>query len=69
MGYSDRLQRFQNAIADQIDLAFLPISSDLEYLIGIPRGIPSFGAVIHPGAWLEGTGSRRTLPPCSCCRV
>ncbi len=63
MGYSDRLQRFQNAIADQIDLAFLPISSDLEYLIGIPRGIPSFGAVIHPGAWLEGAWIAPNLAP------
>ena len=36
------------------DLAFLPISADLQYLAGVPRDIPSFGAVLHPGAWLEG---------------
>ncbi|MCY4018978.1 MAG: Xaa-Pro peptidase family protein [Chloroflexi bacterium] len=50
----DRLQRFQAILADQADLAFIPISSDLQYLTGVPRDIPNYGHNIHPGDWLEG---------------
>jgi Xaa-Pro aminopeptidase len=39
---------------ESIDLAFLPLSADLQYLTGVPREFPTFGAVMHPGAWLEG---------------
>ncbi len=49
-----RLQRFQAILADQADLAFIPISSDLQYLTGVPRDIPNYGHNIHPGDWLEG---------------
>lgn len=51
---TDRLQRFQAILADQADLAFVPISSDLQYLTGVPRDIPNYGHNIHPGDWLEG---------------
>jgi len=51
---SDRLQRFQAILAEQADLAFVPISSDLQYLTGVPRDIPNYGHNIHPGDWLEG---------------
>lgn len=51
---NDRLQRFQAILADQADLAFFPISSDLQYLTGVPRDIPNYGHNIHPGDWLEG---------------
>ena len=54
MSYNERLQRFQAAIAGKADVAFLPLSADLHYLTGVPRDIPNFGAVMHPGAWLEG---------------
>lgn len=55
MSYSQRLQRFQQILAEHnVDVAFFPISSDLQYLTGVPRDIPNFGAVMHPGAWLEG---------------
>lgn len=50
--YSERIQKFQQIV--EADLVFLPISSDLQYLTGVPRDIPNFGATIHPGAWLEG---------------
>lgn len=50
----DRMQRFQSILADQADLAFIPISSDLQYLTGVPRDIPNYGHNIHPGDWLEG---------------
>ena len=49
-----RLKNFQALLAEAADLAFLPPSADLQYLIGVPRDIPNYGAVIHPGAWLEG---------------
>lgn len=49
-----RIKQFQALLARSADLAFLPPSADLQYLIGVPRDIPNFGAVLHPGAWLEG---------------
>jgi Xaa-Pro dipeptidase len=45
------------------DLAFLPVSADLQYLAGVPRDIPNFGAVLHPGAWLEGAWLTPTDAP------
>ncbi len=54
MSYDERLQRFQSTLDGKADFAFLPISADLQYLTGVPRDIPNFGAVMHPGAWLEG---------------
>jgi Xaa-Pro dipeptidase len=54
MSVNERLTRFQGNIESAVDLVFLPISADLQYLTGIPRDIPNFGATIHPGAWLEG---------------
>jgi Xaa-Pro dipeptidase len=54
MQYNDRLKQFQDRLGAEADLAYLPISSDLQYLTGVPRDIPNFGAVMHPGAWLEG---------------
>jgi Xaa-Pro aminopeptidase len=49
-----RLKNFQALLAEAADLAFLPPSADLQYLTGVPRDIPNYGAVMHPGAWLEG---------------
>lgn len=52
--YNERLAAYQQALDGHASVAFLPISSDLQYLTGIPRDLPNFGAVLHPGAWLEG---------------
>ncbi len=52
MDYDRRIREFQARV--EADLVYLPISSDLQYLTGIPRDIPNYGAVLHPGAWLEG---------------
>lgn len=52
MNYDERIRRFREIL--DADVAFLPITSDLQYLTGVPRDIPNFGATIHPGAWLEG---------------
>ena len=54
MEKSTRLKQFQALLAEEADLAFFPVSADLEYLTGVPRDIPNYGAVMHPGAWLEG---------------
>jgi Xaa-Pro dipeptidase len=52
MDYSQRIRQFQTLL--DADVAFFPISSDLQYLTGVPRDVPNFGATLHPGAWLEG---------------
>ena len=54
MNYSERLATFKVALGERAQLAFFPISADLQYLTGIPRDIPNYGAVLHPGGWLEG---------------
>lgn len=55
MDYTKRIRDFQEHLGNQADVAFFPVaSSDLQYLAGVPRDIPNFGAVMHPGAWLEG---------------
>ncbi|UCH27000.1 MAG: aminopeptidase P family protein [Trueperaceae bacterium] len=54
MDYERRLERFRKILDGVADLAFIPLSADLAYLTGVPRDIPNFGAVLHPGAWVEG---------------
>jgi Xaa-Pro dipeptidase len=55
MDYAGRLKRFrQQMAAASVDMAFVPISADLQYLTGIPRDMPNYGAVLYPGRWLEG---------------
>ena len=51
---SERLQQFQTILADHADIAFFPLSSDLQYLTGVPRDFPNYGHVIHPGDWMQG---------------
>jgi len=46
-----------------IDLLFLPISGDLEYLTGIPRREPSFGNVSYRHGWLAGAFLRLGREP------
>jgi Xaa-Pro aminopeptidase len=61
--YNERLKQFQSLLGEAADLAFLPISTDLQYLTGIPRDIPNFGVTLHPGAWLEGAWITPTKAP------
>jgi Xaa-Pro aminopeptidase len=63
----DYAQR-QARVADQmqqagIDLLFLPISGDLEYVTGIPRREPSFGNVSYRHGWLAGAFFRPGKDP------
>ncbi len=46
-----------------IDLLFLPISGDLEYLTGIPRREPSFGNVAYRHGWVAGAFLRPAADP------
>ena len=62
MNHSERLARFENDLAPVADMAFLPISADLQYLTGVPRDLPTFGWTMHPGAWLEGLWLRPGKP-------
>lgn len=62
----DRLAQFQALLGDVADVAFLPISADLQYLTGVPRDVPTYGHTIHPGDWLEGawiTPKQRPILP------
>lgn len=52
--HAQRLAAFQASLKQVSGVAFLPISADLQYLTGIPREMPTFGAVRYPGRWLEG---------------
>jgi len=58
-----RLDAFQKLLGGRADLAFIPLSTDLHYLAGIPRDIPNFGVTLHPGAWLEGAWLTPTSAP------
>lgn len=52
--YGRRLEAFKGLMAGKADLAFFPVSADLQYLTGIPRAMPHYGAIRHPGDWMEG---------------
>lgn len=53
--YPRRRQLLEGALAEaQLDALFLPLSSDLEYLTGIERDLPSFGETAQAHAWLAG---------------
>lgn len=58
-----RLKQFQTLLENEADLAYLPPSADLHYLAGIAREIPTYGAVLHPGAWVEGAWLAPGQPP------
>ena len=53
--YAARRERFSEQLAAKgADAAFLPISSDLEYLTGLRRAIPNFGNVSYAHGWVAG---------------
>jgi Xaa-Pro aminopeptidase len=54
MPYLERIHRLQEDIEDQPTLIHIPLSADLQYLTGVRRKIPTYGAIQHPGDWVEG---------------
>jgi Xaa-Pro aminopeptidase len=53
--YAARRQRLAELLAARgIDAMFVPPSSDLEYLTGIERDLPSFGQVSYAHGWVAG---------------
>jgi Xaa-Pro aminopeptidase len=53
--YQDRRTRLAERMAeDGIDLVFVPPSSDLEYLTGLERDLPSFGQSSYAHGWVAG---------------
>lgn len=46
-----------------IDLMFLPMSGDLEYLTGVARRVPSFGNISYRHGWVAGAFLRRDKDP------
>ena len=53
--HQSRQLRFGELLtSSDIDLAFFPVSGDLEYLTGFPRKLASFGNIEHAHAWLLG---------------
>lgn len=64
MDYEGRLRSFREQLAvAAVDVAFLPPSADLQYLTGIPRDMPNYGAVLYPGRFLEGAFVTQTAGP------
>jgi Xaa-Pro aminopeptidase len=52
--YQNRMKRYRDLIAGKADLVFVPFGTDLDYLTGLHRDVPSYGRNLHPGMWLEG---------------
>ena len=62
--YSERRRRLAERMgAAGVDLLFLQPSSDLEYLTGVERGIPTFGQSQYAHGWVAGAFFRATREP------
>jgi Xaa-Pro aminopeptidase len=62
--YAARREQFAEQLAAAgADAAFLPVSSDLEYLTGLRRGIPNFGNVSYAHGWVAGCFLRPAREP------
>jgi Xaa-Pro aminopeptidase len=62
--YADRRRRLAERLrGDGVDLLFLPPSSDLEYLTGVERMIPTFGQSQYAHGWVAGAFFRPGREP------
>ena len=53
--YAGRRRRLaEEMVRDEVELLFLGLSSDLEYLSGVERGIPFFGQSSYAHGWVAG---------------
>jgi Xaa-Pro aminopeptidase len=62
--HAERRRRlFEVMRAEGVDLLFVGLSSDLEYLSGVERGIPLFGQSSYPHGWVAGGFFRPDADP------
>jgi Xaa-Pro aminopeptidase len=62
--YAERRRRLSERMrAEGVDVLFLGLSADLEYLSGIERGIPFFGQSSYPHGWVAGGFFRPDADP------
>src|SRR5262249_3076783 len=55
INYSQRLERTRAKMDEVgIGLLYLPPSTNLEWLMGIPRERPGYTNIVYPGGWLNG---------------
>ncbi len=53
--HAERRRRLSEHMREEgADLLYLGLSSDLEYLSGVDRGIPFFGQSSYPHGWVAG---------------
>jgi len=62
--YAERRRRLSDVMRKEgVDVLFLGLSSDLEYLSGVERGIPFFGQSSYPHGWVAGAFFRPDAEP------
>jgi Xaa-Pro aminopeptidase len=62
--YAERRRRLSEVMrAESVDVLFVGLSSDLEYLSGVERGIPFFGQSSYPHGWVAGAFFRPDADP------
>jgi Xaa-Pro aminopeptidase len=62
--YGERRRRLAEKLQEAgVDLLFLPPSSDLEYLTGVERSIPTFGQTQYAHGWVAGAFFRPGRDP------
>jgi len=62
--YAERRRRLSDRMrADGVDILFLGLSADLEYLSGVERGIPFFGQSSYAHGWVAGGFFRPDADP------
>ena len=62
--HAARQRRLSERMREEgVDLLFLGLSSDLEYLSGVERGIPFFGQSSYPHGWVAGGFFRPDADP------
>ncbi len=62
--HAERRRRLSEVMrAEGVDLLFVGLSSDLEYLSGVERGIPFFGQSSYPHGWVAGGFFRPDADP------
>ena len=62
--HAERRRRLSDVMREEgVDVLFLGLSSDLEYLSGVERGIPFFGQSSYPHGWVAGAFFRPDEEP------